>query len=56
LGPEADDSIEGAFICCDQPFQYISEYYDKLGPSHFLPIRNAELIGVDPYKYVYSPG
>lgn len=48
--------IEGVFICCDQPFQYISEYYDKLGPSYFLPIRNAELIGVDPYKYVYSPG
>ncbi|KAJ7835561.1 tryptophan synthase beta subunit-like PLP-dependent enzyme [Mycena olivaceomarginata] len=47
----ADGSIDCAFICCDQPFQYISEYYDKLGPSYFLPIRNAELIGVDPYNY-----
>ncbi|KAJ7187819.1 tryptophan synthase beta subunit-like PLP-dependent enzyme [Mycena filopes] len=47
----ADGSIPCAFICCDQPFQYIAEYFDKLGPSYFLPIRNAELIGVDPYNY-----
>jgi rhodanese-related sulfurtransferase len=45
------DSI-GVFICCDQPFQYISEYFDKLGPSYFRPIRNEELIGVDMYEYV----
>ncbi|KAJ6627672.1 tryptophan synthase beta subunit-like PLP-dependent enzyme [Mycena sp. CBHHK59/15] len=32
-------------------FQYISEYFEKLGPSYFLPIRNSELIGVDPYNY-----
>ncbi|KAJ7116709.1 tryptophan synthase beta subunit-like PLP-dependent enzyme [Mycena epipterygia] len=47
----ADGNIPCAFICCDQPFQYISEYFDKLGPEYFLPIRNAELIGVDPYNY-----
>ncbi|KAJ7732121.1 tryptophan synthase beta subunit-like PLP-dependent enzyme [Mycena metata] len=46
-----DGNIPCAFICCDQPFQYISEYFDKLGPSYFLPIRNSELIGVDPYNY-----
>ncbi len=40
----------GAFICCDQPFQYISEYMAKLGPSYFPPIHNAELLGVDPYR------
>ncbi|KAJ6463184.1 tryptophan synthase beta subunit-like PLP-dependent enzyme [Mycena vulgaris] len=48
---DADGTIPCAFICCDQPFQYISEYFDKLGPSYFLPIKNAELIGVDPYNY-----
>ncbi|KAK7032689.1 cysteine synthase [Favolaschia claudopus] len=46
-----EGKIPCAFICCDQPFQYISEYYEKLGPSYFLPIRNSELIGVDPYNY-----
>ncbi|KAJ7470928.1 tryptophan synthase beta subunit-like PLP-dependent enzyme [Mycena latifolia] len=46
-----DGTIPCAFICCDQPFQYISEYFEKLGPSYFLPIRNSELIGVDPYNY-----
>ncbi|KAJ6577922.1 tryptophan synthase beta subunit-like PLP-dependent enzyme [Mycena capillaripes] len=46
-----DGNIPCVFICCDQPFQYISEYYEKLGPSYFLPIRNSELIGVDPYNY-----
>ncbi|KAF8168673.1 tryptophan synthase beta subunit-like PLP-dependent enzyme [Mycena galopus ATCC 62051] len=46
-----DGKIPCAFICCDQPFQYISEYFEKLGPSYFLPIRNSELIGVDPYNY-----
>ncbi|KAF7289342.1 Cysteine synthase [Mycena indigotica] len=50
-----DREIPCVFICCDQPFQYISEYFDKLGPSYFLPIRNEELIGVDSYKYGYDP-
>ncbi|KAJ6560967.1 cysteine synthase [Mycena sp. CBHHK59/15] len=48
---DAKGEILCVFICCDQPFQYISEYFQKLGPEHFLPIRNAELIGVDPYDY-----
>ncbi|KAJ7505633.1 putative cysteine synthase B [Mycena galericulata] len=47
----SDGNIPCVFICCDQPFQYISEYFDKLGPSYFLPIRNSELIGVDLYNY-----
>ncbi|KAJ7921388.1 tryptophan synthase beta subunit-like PLP-dependent enzyme [Mycena leptocephala] len=41
-----DGNIPCVFICCDQPFQYISEYFEKLGPSYFLPIRNSELIGL----------
>jgi len=44
-------AIPCVFICCDQPFQYIAEYYEKLGPSYFLPIRNEELRGVDQYDY-----
>ncbi|KAJ7082898.1 tryptophan synthase beta subunit-like PLP-dependent enzyme [Mycena belliarum] len=46
-----EGNIPCVFICCDQPFQYISEYFDRLGPSYFLPIRNSELIGIDPYNY-----
>ncbi|CAE6444884.1 unnamed protein product [Rhizoctonia solani] len=46
-----DGEIPCVFICCDGPFQYISEYYDKLSESHFRPIRNSELIGVDSYAY-----
>ncbi|KAJ6463181.1 cysteine synthase [Mycena vulgaris] len=46
-----DGKIKCAFICCDQPFQYISEYFDKLPPSVFPKILNDELIGVDQYPY-----
>ncbi|KAG8731317.1 hypothetical protein FRC11_004512 [Ceratobasidium sp. 423] len=46
-----DGEIPCVFICCDGPFQYISEYYDKLPESHFRPIRNSELLGVDSYAY-----
>jgi cysteine synthase len=42
--------IPCAFICCDQPFQYISEYINKLGPSYFIPITNQELLPVDTYS------
>lgn len=41
----------GAFICCDTPFQYITEYMDKLGPAYFPKINREELIDVDLYKY-----
>ncbi|KAG8796383.1 hypothetical protein FRC12_024559 [Ceratobasidium sp. 428] len=46
-----DGEIPCVFICCDGPFQYIREYYEKLDESHFLPIRNSELLDVDPYAY-----
>ncbi|KAJ7122549.1 tryptophan synthase beta subunit-like PLP-dependent enzyme [Mycena crocata] len=46
-----EGNIPCVFITCDQPFQYIAEYFEKLGPSYFLPIHNSELIGVDPYNY-----
>ncbi|KAJ7732118.1 tryptophan synthase beta subunit-like PLP-dependent enzyme [Mycena metata] len=43
--------IKCAFICCDMPFQYIGEYFDKLPSSLFPKIVNDELIGVDQYPY-----
>lgn len=43
--------IPCVFICCDQPFQYIAEYFTKLGPSHFRPIENEELFSTDLYPY-----
>ncbi|KAG8740676.1 hypothetical protein FRC10_004054 [Ceratobasidium sp. 414] len=46
-----DGDIPCVFICCDGPFQYIREYYEKLDESHFLPIRNSELLEADPYAY-----
>ncbi|RDB18452.1 Cysteine synthase B [Hypsizygus marmoreus] len=46
-----DGEIPCVFICCDQPFQYIHEYFDKLGHSYFLPIKNEELFATDLYPY-----
>ncbi|KAJ6477657.1 tryptophan synthase beta subunit-like PLP-dependent enzyme, partial [Mycena sanguinolenta] len=46
-----DRKIKCAFICCDQPFQYIGEYFEKLPPHLFPKIVNDELLGVDQYPY-----
>ncbi|KAJ6560970.1 tryptophan synthase beta subunit-like PLP-dependent enzyme [Mycena sp. CBHHK59/15] len=46
-----DGKIKCVFICCDQPFQYIGEYFDKLPPDLFPKINNEELVGVDQYPY-----
>ncbi|KAJ7683218.1 tryptophan synthase beta subunit-like PLP-dependent enzyme [Mycena rosella] len=46
-----DGKIKCAFICCDQPFQYIGEYFEKLPLNLFPKIVNEELIGVDQYPY-----
>ncbi|QRW26722.1 cysteine synthase [Rhizoctonia solani] len=40
-----------AFICCDQPYQYISDYFTKLDSSYFPPIYNTELLDKDLYPY-----
>lgn len=32
--------IKCVFMCCDLPFQYLDEYFDKLGPDKFRPVRN----------------
>lgn len=38
----ADDSgeIHCVFVCCDLPYQYIDEYFAKLGPEYFPAIHN----------------
>ncbi|KAJ7724065.1 tryptophan synthase beta subunit-like PLP-dependent enzyme [Mycena maculata] len=47
----ANGEIPCVFICCDQPFQYIGDYFKKLSPSHFCPVTNAELFTSDFYPY-----
>lgn len=35
-----DGEVKCVFMCCDLPFQYLNEYFDKLGPEKFRPVRN----------------
>ncbi|KAG9126241.1 hypothetical protein FRC07_004295 [Ceratobasidium sp. 392] len=44
-------TVSCAFIVCDLPYQYISEYVTKLGDDAFPPICNSELLDVDTYAY-----
>ncbi|KJZ74043.1 hypothetical protein HIM_06492 [Hirsutella minnesotensis 3608] len=46
-----DGEIHCVFLCCDLPYQYVNEYFDKLGEDYFPPIQNKELLGVDTYRY-----
>jgi hypothetical protein len=32
--------INCVFIACDLPYQYIDEYFDKVGEEAFHPIKN----------------
>lgn len=36
----SDGITHCVFMCCDLPYQYISEYFQKLGAEEFPPIRN----------------
>lgn len=36
----SDGVTHCVFLCCDLPYQYISEYFQKLGAEEFPPIRN----------------
>lgn len=38
VGP--DGSIHCVFLCCDLPYQYIGEYFQRLGEDKFHPIQN----------------
>ncbi|KAK1453224.1 cysteine synthase K/M:Cysteine synthase B [Colletotrichum melonis] len=53
LNELADDSgeIHCVFVCCDLPYQYIDEYFAKLGPEHFPAIHNENLTKVDLHRY-----
>ncbi|KAI0470886.1 tryptophan synthase beta subunit-like PLP-dependent enzyme [Xylariaceae sp. FL0804] len=46
-----EEEIHCVFLCCDLPYQYINEYFDKLGPGYFPPINNEELTKVDLHRY-----
>ncbi|KAB8260356.1 tryptophan synthase beta subunit-like PLP-dependent enzyme [Aspergillus pseudonomiae] len=46
-----DGSIHCVFLCCDLPYQYIGEYFQKLGAHKFHPIQNEGLTKVDLYRY-----
>ncbi|EEU39405.1 uncharacterized protein NECHADRAFT_94346 [Fusarium vanettenii 77-13-4] len=46
-----DGEIHCVFMCSDLPFQYLSEYFEKLGPGKFSPIRNQRLRNIDLYRY-----
>ncbi|KAF2826886.1 cysteine synthase-like protein B [Ophiobolus disseminans] len=46
-----DGQVNCVFICCDLPYQYIDEYFDKVGNDSFHPIQNQNLATVDLYRY-----
>ncbi|CAN9227118.1 unnamed protein product [Alternaria alternata] len=48
---DANGLIECAFVACDGPYQYMDEYFDKLGSTAFRPIHNENLAAVDLYRY-----
>lgn len=43
--------MHAAFICCDLPYQYVEEYYEKLPDSYFPEMKNKCLLEVDRYHY-----
>ncbi|KAK7745691.1 hypothetical protein SLS62_009657 [Diatrype stigma] len=53
LAADAAGEIHCVFLCCDLPYQYIGEYFDKLGEASgaFPPIRNDNLAKVDLHRY-----
>ncbi|RMJ28670.1 cysteine synthase B [Aspergillus sp. HF37] len=46
-----DGLLHCVFLCCDLPYQYIPEYFQKLEPEKFHPIRNERLAHVDVHRY-----
>lgn len=46
-----DGNIHCVFMACDLPYQYLGEYFDKLGEEVFHPLVNENLLGVDTYRY-----
>ncbi|KAH7057434.1 tryptophan synthase beta subunit-like PLP-dependent enzyme [Macrophomina phaseolina] len=48
---DQNGEISCVFLCCDLPYQYINEYFDKLDASQFHPIVHQRLTAVDLYRY-----
>lgn len=46
-----DGEIHCVFMACDLPYQYLGEYFDKLGEDVFHPLVNKNLLDVDTYRY-----
>lgn len=46
-----DGNIHCVFMACDLPYQYLGEYFEKLGEDVFHPLANKNLLGVDTYRY-----
>ncbi|POS81270.1 cysteine synthase A [Diaporthe helianthi] len=46
-----DGNVHCVFVACDLPYQYLNEYFDKLGEDVFRPLINHNLLGVDTYRY-----
>lgn len=46
-----DGNIHCVFMACDLPYQYLGEYFEKLGEDVFHPLTNKNLLGVDTYRY-----
>lgn len=36
----ADGQVHCVFLCCDLPYQYVNEYFDKLDAKHFPKMTN----------------
>ena len=49
-----DGQIHCVSLCCDLPYQYIDEYFDKLGPEPFPAIRNS--VSLQTFKQWHAPG
>ena len=46
-----DGNIHCVFMACDLPYQYLGDYFDKLGEEVFHPLINKNLLDVDTYRY-----
>lgn len=42
-----DGEVHCVFLCCDLPYQYINEYFDKLSAEHFPSITNEVRIHIN---------
>lgn len=50
----SNGEINCVFMCCDLPYQYINEYFDKLGAEKFHPIQN-EVSWVESHTALFIP-